>query len=184
MGALRQANHTPPEGGKIHLQDDAAPAHDPQTLGMHQDNEVRVFTDGHDGSGKSPAGVGWLVTPNVVLMRQPGRGATPGLPSHIKVPAASGGGRGGEIKVLDVIESPDLPEWLALQLDEDVDVAVTGEPPEGLDLSGLSGDGASSTSSERMTSSADSMTTTADDGVVSPDGWLCRAFPRLPGCGY
>lgn len=150
---------------------------------MHQGNEVSVFTDGHDGQGKSPAGVGWLVTPNVVLMRQSGRGATPGLPSHIKVPAASGGGRGGEIKVLDVVESPDLPEWLALQLDEDADVAVTGEPPEGLDLSGLGGDSSSSTSSERMTSSADSMTTTADDGLVSPDGWLCRAFPRLPGCG-
>jgi hypothetical protein len=149
---------------------------------MHQDNEVRVFTEGHNGSGESPAGVGWLVTPNVVVMRQSGRGATPGLPSHIKVPAASGGGRGGDIKVLEAVESPDLPGWLALQLDQDADLPASGQPPEGMDLSALDSSESDSTlSGQRSFASSDAVAATSDDDE-STDSWLCRAFPRLPGC--
>lgn len=106
-------------------------------------------------------------------MRQSGRGATPGLPSHIAIPAVSGGGRDERVLVLGVHESTELDGWVALQLDRDCEVADTGTLPEGIELLSLSGP-----PSERSAGSA----LAADEGTFSTSSWLCRCFPSLPGC--
>ena len=134
---------------------------------MHHNNEVSIHFLGLSAQGESPAGVGWLVEPSVVLMRSPGRGATPGRPSHVTVPASSGGGRAEDIPVLETHDSELLAEWVALQLDRDSPLPVSGAVPEGIDLSALS--------------AADVSRGMAGDGAVL-DGWVCRCFPRLPGC--
>lgn len=159
---------------------------------MHHDNEVQVFTNAPTGSGESPAGVGWLVTPSVVVMRQSGRGATPGLPSHISVPAASGGSRAQTetIKVLGVFDSDDFDDWVALQLDREASLPAIGRAPEGLDLSvltvqdvasAMTGDEPQLLGSDGPAFDGDRSAQVVDDGA-STDGWLCRCFPRLPGC--
>lgn len=140
---------------------------------MHHSNEVSVFTDGPRDHGESPAGVGWLMTPSVVVMRHPGRGATPGLPSHIAVPAVSGGGRDERVLVLGVHDSPELDGWVALQLDRDCDLPGTGTLPEGVELFSLSGSAPGQATSHALA---------ADDGTLSTSSWLCRCFPSLPGC--
>ncbi len=151
---------------------------------MHQDNEVSVFAQGLRGQGESPAGVGWLMTPNVVVMRQPGCGATPGLPSHVAVPAVSGGGRDDDrVPVLGVYDSTDLPGWVALQLDRDCEVPGTGTPPAGIDLSGLSvSDLSRSTPDQESALLGDGSLSAIDDQIVMASSWLCRCFPSLPGC--
>lgn len=148
---------------------------------MHHHNEVSVFTPALSGQEESPAGVGWLVTPSVVVMRLPGGGATSGQPSHVTVPAASGGGRASrDIPVLEVCDSPYAQDWWALALDADADIEVSGEPPADLDLSALpSGDQGARGGSGAL--DAPSIGASAG-GDVSLDGWVCRCFPRLPGC--
>lgn len=140
---------------------------------MHHHNEVSVFHPALSGHDESPAGVGWLVTRNVVVMKLPGRGAMPGQLSHVTVPAASGGGRASTIKVLKVCESPYTQDWCALALDADADIEVSGEPPEDFDLSVLD--------SGSEAPDAPGFAATAG-GDTSLDGWVCRCFPRLPGC--
>ena len=142
-------------------------------------------------------------------MRLSGRGATPGQPSHISVPAASGGGRGRDVPVLGSFESTELAGWIALQLDEDVvDVPDIGTVPDSLDLSGVltterptiyrTGTDLSGTHlrTADLSGSTTSDSTTSDgfiggtgggkalpgDDMVSADGWICRCFPSLPGC--
>lgn len=132
---------------------------------MHRDNEISVFTSDQTDRSEPPAGVGWLVTPNVVVMRLPGHGAMPGQPSHVMVPAASGGGRGEEISVLGAYDSEVLSEWLALQLDHDCSIPPLADVPEGIDLSALN---------------MDDLSRGSGDAVL--DSWICRCFPRLPGC--
>ena len=189
---MTKANHTSavrrkmPRGQKIHLQDDAQHFSNRESVLVHHDNEVQVFTDGPTVRGESPAGVGWLVTPSVVVMRQSGRGATPGLPTHITVPAASGGSRAPQetIKVLGVVDSDVFDDWVALQLDRECLLPTTGAAPEGLDLSRLSvADVAPAlTGDEPQLLGGDHSALIADDDVMTGDGWLCRCFPRLPGC--
>lgn len=135
---------------------------------MHHHNEISVFTSDQTDRSESPAGVGWLVTPSVVVMRLPGHGAMPGQPSHVHVPAVSGGGRDEsieEIAVLGAYESEVLGGWIALQLDHDCSIPPLGDVPEGIDLSALSMDDLARGS-----------------GGATLDGWVCRCFPRLPGC--
>lgn len=143
---------------------------------MHHNNEVSVFIPAQDGQAESPAGVGWLVTPSVVLMRLPERGATLGQPSHITVPAASGGGRGDQIPVLSAYDSDVLAGWQALQLERDCSAVMPYNVPEGIDLSIVSADDVSLD----ITSSQGARGSTGGD--VGLDGWVCRCFPRLPGC--
>lgn len=147
---------------------------------MHHSNEVSIHFPDTTSRDGSPAGVGWLVEPGVVVMRLPGRGATPGQPSHVTVPASSGGGRGEDISVIGLYDSDVLEEWVALQLDHDTSLPISGEVPDGLDLSVLSVSDFSATTAS-LTSDEGSRGTLADDSVVL-DGWVCRCFPRLPGC--
>ncbi len=150
---------------------------------MHQDNEVSVFAEGLRGPGEPPAGVGWLVTPSVVMMRQSGRGAMPGLPSHITVPAVSGGGRDTPepVSVLGVHESPDLDGWVALALDRECDVPGAGTLPEGVDLGGLTM--ADLTRVESSSSLQGVASLAASDSEVNlGKSWVCKWFPSLPGC--
>lgn len=172
---------------------------------VHHNNEVRVFTDGPQGRSESPAGVGWLVSPSVVVMRLSGRGATPGQPSHITVPAASGGGRGKNVPVLGVFESTELDGWIALQLDADVDAPDIGMVPDSLDLSGVMTteqptidrpttaredthlrtadlSGAETTTPSALGGEASVLGGASALGGGSTDGWICRCFPSLPGC--
>lgn len=127
-------------------------------------------------------------------MRLPERGATLGQPSHIAVPAASGGGRGRDVPVLDAFESTELDGWIALQLDEDVDLPDIGQVPDTLDLSGVmtterptiertgpqlrTADLSGSTTSEASALGGEANVL----GGGSTDGWICRCFPSLPGC--
>lgn len=149
---------------------------------MHHHNEVSVFHPALSGHDESPAGVGWLVTRNVVVMKLPGRGAMPGQLSHVTVPAASGGGRASRVKVLEVCDSPHAEGWIALALDAEVGVEVSGAPPEGFDLSVLP----SSTDEGSRLSGGGALDApgfgASADGDNSLDGWVCRCFPRLPGC--
>lgn len=155
---------------------------------MHQDNKVSVFTAGPSDRGGSPAGVGWLVTPSVVLMRQSGRGATPGLPSHITLPAVSGGGRGAhadseQIHVLGVHdpEAPELDGWVALQLDRECELPGTGALPQGIDLGGLTMADLTAPATTTPASTVASFAA-SDHEVNVSGGLLCRWFPSLPGC--
>lgn len=172
---------------------------------MHQDNTVRIFAGETVGNG-SPAGVGWLVEPAVVLMRQPGRGATPGLPLHI-VPAGPGGGRDGAavpdqaaevdgggargpetspIPVLGVHGSDHLPGWVALVLDQECVVPAPGVLPDGLDLPGTTvSEGAAdpeAPGSARSGPSGAPSLSDNDGSYGTTSSWLCRCFPSLPGC--
>lgn len=148
---------------------------------MHHNNEVSVHTPGLTGD-RSPAGVGWLVTPSVVVMRLPGRGATSGQPSHVTVPAASGGGRGGrDIQVLGMYDAPLRPGWYALALDAEADRDAVGEPPAELDLFSIADADDDEGAQPTMASSGGSLSAAADGGAVI-DGWICRCFPSLPGC--
>ncbi|WP_154402060.1 hypothetical protein [Ornithinimicrobium cavernae] len=115
-------------------------------------------------------------------MRQSGRGATPGLPSHIGVPAVSGGGRDDRVPVLGVYDSPELDGWVALQLDRECEVPAPGPLPEGIELSGLSVSDLSRTASTEPTLLGGATISASDDDLATTDGWLCRCFPSLPGC--
>ncbi|USQ76122.1 hypothetical protein [Ornithinimicrobium cryptoxanthini] len=111
-------------------------------------------------------------------MRLSGRGARPGQPSHITVPAASGGGRGKNVPVLGVFESTELDGWIALQLDEDVDAPDIGMVPDSLDLSRSKTTEASALGGEASVLGGGASVL----GGGSTDGWICRCFPSLPGC--
>ena len=150
---------------------------------MHHHNEVSVFTPALSGQTESPAGVGWLVAPSVVVMRPSGRGATSGRPSHVTVPAASGGGRAtSDIPVVDVCDSPFIQGWWALALDAEADAQLVGDPPQDLDLSALpADDGGAQPALAGAGPGGAGLSASADGGAVL-DGWVCRCFPRLPGC--
>ncbi|MCK0112789.1 hypothetical protein MWU75_11620 [Ornithinimicrobium sp. F0845] len=79
--------------------------------------------------------------------------------------------------MLDTDDSDILEGWTALRLDRESSLSLTGELPEGIDLSAISAADVS-----LQTASFDGSRETAADGGAVLDGWVCRCFPRLPGC--